>query len=88
MVVIVKRKGHAEPFDEKKLYASVYASALNAHHNEEDSEEIAQKTLSIVQDAIAGRENLTSEDLKESTITALATHDDVQLMYKHHMDIC
>ncbi len=41
---VVKRKGHTQPYDEKKVYASCYAAALNCHYSEEAAEKIADKT--------------------------------------------
>lgn len=43
-ITIVKRQGHREPYDERKIYASVYAACLVAG----DSETSAEKTSSAV----------------------------------------
>lgn len=52
---VVKRKGHNESFDEKKLYASVYSATLNCHHSEERAEEVAQHTLDLIHNWIKDR---------------------------------
>jgi len=41
MTHIVKRKGHKQEFDERKLYASVYAACLSAHVDKEEVEATA-----------------------------------------------
>ncbi len=48
---IVKRKGHTEEFDEKKVYGSVYAACASAHYDEPNCEkhadEITKKNQSL-----------------------------------------
>jgi len=43
MIHIVKRRGHKEEYDERKVYASAYAACLNVHLGEIEAEEIATK---------------------------------------------
>ena len=42
-VHIVKRGGHEEHFDERKVYASCFAACLNVHMNKIEAEECAEK---------------------------------------------
>lgn len=86
---VVKRKGHNESFDEKKLYASVYSATLNCHHSEERAEEVAQHTLDLIHNWIKDHPTITSHILKLRVIRELKNIDrDIAMMYEVHMDIC
>jgi transcriptional regulator NrdR family protein len=87
--IIIKRKGHNESFDEKKLYGSVYAATLNCHHTEERAEEVAQHVLSNVKIWLNDHTSTTSHILKLRIIRELKHIDrDIAMMYEVHMDIC
>jgi len=43
LLTIVKRKGHVEKFDEKKVYGSVYASCASADYDEAECEKLSEK---------------------------------------------
>ena len=43
--IIVKRHGHTEDLDDRKMYASVYSAALIAHYDEHAAEKLANKCL-------------------------------------------
>lgn len=89
---VVKRKGHTEHYDEKKVYASVYSAALSCHYSETKSEKIADKITSKINSWIK------SEVKKKKCVLSYAIRDkvyenlnkidkDVALMYKHHLDL-
>lgn len=84
---IVKRKGHNEKYDEKKVYASVYAAALNCHYTEREAEQIASDMMRKTNKAVAKRKQITSHELREF-ITSNLSDKHVSLMYKHHLDLC
>lgn len=84
---IVKRKGHTEMYDEKKVYASVYAAALNCHYDDQKAEKIAQEVTKKVDAWAAKEEMMTSIEIKFHIIKSLKD-EHVSLMYKHHEDIC
>ena len=44
-VYIVKRHGRKEKYDGEKVYASVYAAALNAHYKERRAEQLAARVM-------------------------------------------
>ena len=85
--IIIKSKGHTEPFDERKLYASVYSSALNCHYLDHDSEAIADKLTDKIKKIIKGKNALTSKELKHMVVENLEDKH-VALMYQHHLDLC
>ena len=83
---VVKRKGLTEPFDEKKVYASCYAAALNCHYSEKEAEQIAQATLKKVNLWISHKKVVHSKEIRASVLRNLKDAD-VALMYKHHLDL-
>ncbi len=89
MVIVVKRGGHAEKYDEKKIYTTVYASAINAHLNEQRAEEIATKITIAIDELIQKSKRVDSVDIKTEIQNLLIIEDgDVALMYEHHTNIC
>jgi len=84
---IVKRHGHEEIYDSRKVYASVYASALNCHYSESASEFIAERVTSHVDKWIATKTAVSSEDIRECILKNI-NDADIALMYKHHLDLC
>jgi transcriptional regulator NrdR family protein len=87
-IFVIKRKGHQETFDEKKLYASVYSASLNCHHSEEDSEIIAQQILDRIKLWLKDNPTITSHILKLRVIRELKEIDrDIAMMYELHMDL-
>ena len=89
MVLTIKRKSNVEKYDEKKVYASVYAAALNAHHNERESEELADVVSKRVTKWAKNHSHIDSNDIREQIISNLKELDkDVAVMYKHHLDLC
>lgn len=89
MELVIKRHGNEEPFDGKKLYGSVYAAALNAHHDEHTAEEMANDVLQHVKDWMRERHEVTAEELRRTVKQQLERIDeDVALLYDTHMEIC
>ncbi|RJQ13448.1 hypothetical protein C4553_03645 [Candidatus Parcubacteria bacterium] len=85
---IVKRQGHKEPFDEKKVYASVYSACLNAHLNKEQSEKIAEKIMWEINSWISNRDEVNSNEIFRKIIELLKTHNpDASFMYETHRDV-
>lgn len=83
---VVKRKGHKESYDEKKIYASVYAAALNCHYSEQKAERIAENVKKSINNWIKGKSTISSEDIRKQIIKLLRDKH-VALMYKHHLDL-
>ena len=86
-VAIVKRHGHTENYDEKKVYASCFAAALNCHYSEQEAERIALETLGKVNVWVVARELVSAEEIRQHIISSLPD-EDVALMYRHHLDLC
>lgn len=86
---IIKRRGHKQLYDERKVYASVYSSCLNAHLTKIEAEEIAAKvTLEISQWIAYEREAISSDKIFKKVIEVMKEHDrDSAFMYETHRDL-
>ncbi len=85
---IVKRKGHTEPYDERKVYGSCYFACRNAHMNEEKAEELANKVCTQVTKSINKKKFVTSDDISRLLIQELKKYDeDAAFLYETHRDI-
>jgi transcriptional regulator NrdR family protein len=87
-MIIVKRKGHSEEYDEKKVYAAVFAAALNCDYNDQQSERVANGVMLNVNAAVKKKKTgISAQDLRELIIQNI-NDKDVALMFKHHLDVC
>lgn len=84
---IIKRKGHTEHYDERKVYASCYAAALNAHYSEPEAERLAAQVTKKVSNWVKKKDAVSSDDIKHEIIMHIPDPA-VALLYKHHRDLC
>lgn len=86
---IIKRRGHSEPLDKKKIYASAYAACLSHELGEQKCEQVAEKVMKEVIKEITSRHNaINSAEIAELTFKALEKIDkDVAFLYKTHLDL-
>ncbi len=76
---IVKRKGHKEPFDERKAYASVYWACASAHVHKDECERIAAKVVKALNEFVDAQ--------KQEQISSTALFDFLgDELEKHHKD--
>ena len=88
MVHIVKRKGHKQEFDERKVYASIYAACLSAHVLQEEAESIASLVTREVKKWLADKDEVTSGQVSEQAGKELEhLNKEAAFMYKTHKDI-
>lgn len=88
MTHIVKRKGHKEKFDARKVYGSVYAAARNAHLSTEQSEKIAEQAVAHIEKWIDAKKEITSLEIFEEVTRKLRELEkDAAFMYETHRDI-
>lgn len=88
MVHIVKRKGHKEIFDERKVYASVFAACLSAHLNKEEAEVNANMVTKAVKEWLDEKEDITSDQIFKKAGEELEhLNKDASFMYRTHRDI-
>ena len=82
---IVKRKGHTEPFDGKKLYASVYAAAQAVREPAGSAELIAERVLEDVTKWIDKKHEVTANDIRREAAKHLNTYNpDAAYIFLHH----
>ncbi len=84
-VIVKRRPGHSEDYDERKLYASIYASCLAVRTPVGSSEITADKVCQDIQKWLAEKPEITSADIRRKASEHLAVyHPDAAYMYKHH----
>lgn len=85
---LVKRKGHIEPFDVKKVYASVYWAARSAHIFEQEAEKMAEQVSKNAVNWIQSKTNVSSDDIFQFVGVELAKlNHEAAYMYRTHRDI-
>ena len=85
---IVKRRGHKELFDERKVYASCYAACLSANVDEYEAEDICEAVSSHIKKWIKKKKEVDSKDIMKEVTKVLKKHDEnAAFMYKTHKDI-
>ena len=85
---LVKRKGHTEEFDQKKLYASVYAACMTLRMKEEEAELLAETVSGEVGKALASHDELSSQTIHSHVAKALHRYNpDAAFLYDTHRDI-
>ncbi|MBI2656821.1 hypothetical protein HYX03_03720 [Candidatus Woesearchaeota archaeon] len=85
---IVKRKGHTELYDEKKVYDSCYFACRNAHLSGKEAEEISNKVCVSITKWIKKRKVVSSNDIFNALIQELKKHnEDAAFLYETHRDI-
>lgn len=88
MTHIVKRRGHKQEFDEKKLYASLYAACLSALIGKEEAAKIAQVVCDKVKKWIEDKEEVSSDQIFKKVGEELKSlSKDAAFMYTTHRDI-
>ncbi len=82
---IVKRRGVIETFDNRKVYASVYASCLSVHEPNEAAELIAEKVTKDVEAWLKPKSEVTSHDIRTVTGKYLQEiNPHAGYLYLHH----
>ncbi len=85
---VVKRKGHNETFDVKKVYASVYWASRSAHVGEQEAEKLAEAVSKKLNAWIRGKKVVGSKDIFRQVCVELAKRNaDAVYMYRTHLDV-
>ncbi|MBI3109821.1 hypothetical protein HYZ06_02150 [Candidatus Daviesbacteria bacterium] len=88
MTHIIKRRGHREEFDERKLYASVFAACLSAHVKHEEAESIASLVCREVKKWLSEKDEVTSDQIfKQAGEELKHLNKESSFMYLTHRDI-
>lgn len=82
---IVKRAGHLETYDERKLYASVYSACLAVREHPGSAELIAEEVVSEFGKWLEQKHEVTSNDIRRKAAEHLkAINPDAAHIYVHH----
>lgn len=88
MTTIVKRRGHREDFDERKLYASVYAACLSAHVKHEEAESVANLVCREIKKWLTNKAEVLSDEIFKQIGKELEhLNKNASFMYLTHRDI-
>ncbi len=85
---IIKRRGHEEEFDERKVYASCYAACLNASMKPIQAEKVCEKITKQIGKEVKSNKCTTSDHIFHRVAELLEKYDkNAAFMYKMHRDI-
>ena len=85
---IVKRAGHTELYDERKVYGSCFFACRNAHLSEKEAEEICNKVCAAVTKWVKAKKIVSSNDIFRILIKELKKHnEDASFLYETHRDV-
>lgn len=85
---IVKRAGHKESFDQKKVYAAVFAACLAVRSQPTDAELIANEVTKDVVNWVADKRSVSSNEIAAQAAKTLKLYNsDAAFLYQHHRDI-
>lgn len=88
MIKIIKRRGHKEKFDERKVYASCYEACLNTQLPKLEAEKICDKVTKEIKKWVKIKKEVTSEDIfKQMTKIIRKFNKHAAFMYETHRDI-
>lgn len=87
--LVVKRRGHTEKFDERKIYASVYEACHVDGMKTEKAEKIASAVTNATKKWAEKMDIVSSHQLHMQVVKELRKHHiDVAFMYDLHKNIC
>lgn len=84
---IIKRKGHTEPYDQRKLYASIYAACLSVRATEGEAELVADRVCKDVEVWLEKKHEVTAHDIRRIASQHFEVYNpDAAYMYKYHRE--
>jgi transcriptional regulator NrdR family protein len=85
---IVKRKGHTEDFDDRKLYASVFSALMILRISDEEAEAICAMVVDDVKKEIVKKRDVTAQHIHTEAARSLKKyHPDAAYLYNTHRDL-
>jgi len=86
---IVKRAGHSEPYEQRKVYASVYSALLAVHEPTGTAELLSDKVTQEVDTWMEGKTEVTSADiLRKASERLNILHPDAAWIYLYQRSVC
>ena len=70
-VIVVKRRGRKENFDERKIYASIYSACMSRYLNEPKCESIAAGITNVIKRWLNNKNVITSNQIRKKVRTEL-----------------
>lgn len=84
--VVVKRKGHFEAFDERKVYGSVYAACSSAHYGELLCEETADDVAAKIKRFVKNKRRIDSIQIRKKIEELLKKKNkELAFYYEQHL---
>lgn len=84
---VIKKKGHMEVFQDKKVFTAVYEACLNAHLSKQKANEIAKKVTTELKKRIKSKD-VRSDFIFRNIIEILKKYDkDAAFLYETHRDV-
>ncbi len=88
MVLVVKRRGKSEDFDDEKLFNSVFSACKECELDERESKIVSNLTLEAVKKHFNNNGEINSTEIFGAVIEYLAKeHEAVAFMYQTHRDM-
>lgn len=85
---IVKRHGHSEKYDERKLYASIYNACVATRVSDQEAELVADKVTKLVNDWLEKKHEVTSKDITRVAANHFNSYNSTaSYLYEHHRSI-
>jgi transcriptional regulator NrdR family protein len=82
---IVKRAGHSEVYDARKLYASVYSACLSVREHPGSAELISKEVTEEFEKWLTNKHEITANDIRKRASEHLkAINPDAAHIYTHH----
>lgn len=86
MQTVVKRRGHKEKFDEKKVYGSVYAACASAYYGELQCEKVADVITKKVRKFLKNKKEVKSAEIRRKIESELKKKDrELAFFYSQHV---
>src|SRR3989338_4929145 len=82
---VVKRAGHCDKYDERKVYGSVYGACYVVERSEKDCEKIANTVAKRITKHVRNKIEVDSQKIKGLVVKELRKHDrNAAFMYETH----
>ena len=85
---LIKRKGHLEAYDERKVYGSVYGACMTVGMGENQCELVARHVSGKISSQVKQKKiKTTSQITKKAAAELRKKNKDAAFMYETHRDI-
>ena len=88
MKQLVKRRGHTESFEEKKLYGSILSACMSLRMKDEEAELLSETVSQEVIQAVKDIETVDAKVLHKHVVDSLHRYNpDAAFLYDTHKDL-